>query len=100
MATLTEIASIVEDSRFGAFRDKVRAACVVKAAAIIATAAPGDAAKEWAKSCLSSPGATANQIVFAVIGANDSATLDQIFQAADTAINSNVSDAVDKLYGV
>ena len=77
MATLSEIASIVEDSRFGDFRSKIRASCVIKAAAIVSTATPSEGAKDWAKSCFTAPAETANQIVFAVIGANDGATIDQ-----------------------
>ena len=100
MATLEELATLPDDPAWGALVKKVTAACVVKAADIIASATPGEAAKGWAISCLSTPGSVANQIVFGVVGANDSATTAQILSAPDAAIQSNVSTVVDKLYGV
>lgn len=100
MATLAEIAALPEDTRWGDFVAKVRASCVKKAADIIASTTPGQGAKDWAESALNAPAAVANQIVFAVIGANTGATVDQIFNANDNTINTNVSDAVNALYGV
>lgn len=91
---------MVDDARWGGLVEKVRAACVVKAASIIGSASPGGDAKTWAIACLGNPASVANQIVFAVIGVNAAVTVDQIFQAADSLVQAAVDSAVDKLYGV
>ena len=99
MATLSEIAAIKSDPLWGSLQNKVRAACVIKAAAILNSATPTTSQVQWADSTLSSPTSSGDKVIYYVIATNSSATIAQIMGAADTAIQANVDDAVDKLIG-
>ena len=104
MATLLEIAELPDNPLWGQLVNRVRAACVKKAAAIISSASPGEGAKDWAKTCLASPTSVSNQIVVAVIGIVDNqfenVPAATILSADEPDLLTYVYLAVDKLYGV
>ena len=68
---ISELAELPDDPLGVQLVNRVTAACVKKAAEIIASATPGEGAKDWAKTCLASPAWVSNQIVFGVIGIVD-----------------------------
>jgi len=100
MATYTELAAITNDSGWSGLMEKIQVAIVIKAVAIIDSTTPAASLLEWAKSAVANPGSAAQSIAYYVVGANSTATLSQITGASDTAVQNNVNDAVDALYGV
>ena len=100
MATYNELFDLKNDAGWNNFLAKVVVSCTVKAEVIIGSVTPGANAIEWAKSTLANPQTAANSIVNFVIAANKGATTAQILSAGDAAVQSNVSTAVDVLYGV
>jgi hypothetical protein len=102
MATLGELSTIRDNPLWGTLLGKVRAACVIKAAAVIDSESPGAAVLEWAKQVLKSPSAAGDGIIYYVIGkvgVGEGVTLSTIYGAPDTAIQNNVDAAVDAIYG-
>ena len=100
MATYTQLATITSDAGFGAFYEKLRVAVVVKAAALLDGATPTAAEVTWALAALGNPSATANDIQWYVIAENKSASIAAIVGASDSAMQSNVDAAVDKIVSV
>lgn len=98
MATYLELARITEESTWGAFIDKVKAGCVIKATAIIDSPTPTAEAKAWAEATIADKESAASNLVWYVIGSNDTATISAILTASDNAIQTNVDAAVDVLY--
>ena len=99
MATYTELAAINFDPGWGALLNKIMVAVMVKAATIIDSASPSADALAWAKATLTGPKAAANNIAFYVIASNKAASISTILAASDSAVQSNVDDAVDAMYG-
>ena len=99
MATYLELAAIQDDPAWNDFLSKVRVACVIKASLIIDSATPGATALEWAKNTISNPTQAGNVIAYYVIAKNSGATTTQIYNATDTAVQTNVDTAVDAIYG-
>ncbi len=54
----------------------------------------------WAEKALADPKALTDQVLWAVLAANNGATTGNIIGASDAAIQSNVDDVVDVLAGV
>ena len=100
MATYTELATITGNAGFGVFQDKIRVAVVIKAVALLDAATPTAAQVAWAQTALAEPAATANTVLWYVVGANDSASLAAIVGASDSAVQTNVNAAVDKIVSV
>ncbi len=100
MATYIELSTIHLDDQWNDLLAKVRVACSIKAAAIIDSATPGADALVWAKNTTEQPGTAGNDLVWYIVAANKSATLTQIYNADDVAVQSNVDAAVDAIYGV
>lgn len=98
MATLAELNGIASDARFSSFIGKVRVALLIKADGIFGEATPSAERLAFAQSVLQSPGSVADPFVWGVIAANNVATLDQILDATDAAIQTNVNAYVDKLH--
>ena len=98
MATYLELAKITEQALWGDFIDKIKAACVIKATAIIDSATPTVEAKAWAEFAINAPTSAASSIVWYVIGSNDGLAISTILNASDSAIQTNVNAAVDVLY--
>jgi len=99
MATYLELSNIKANSGWNEFLLKVRAATAIKACAIIDSATPAVSLIEWAKSAIKSPTTAGNDLVNYIISVNNSATVTQILSASDTAIQNNINDAVDSIYG-
>ena len=99
MATYNELVAIVEDPSWGILLGKIKVAITVKAAEVINTPAPPASLLQWAKDALGHPGQAASDVAYYVIAENKSATVSQILNASDTAVQSNVNLAVDALYG-
>lgn len=97
MATYSELAVIAQDAGFGEFVQKVRVAVVVKAVAFLGAATPTPAEIEWSVAALDEPGRAAHSVTWYVIAANSGAAVAQILGATDTAIQSNVNAAIDKI---
>lgn len=98
MATYLELGSIRSHPDWPFLLSKIRTAIIIKAATVISDSAPTPEALAWAKEALEKP-SVYDEIANFVIAANASATLDNILNAPDTAIQSNIDAAVDKLYG-
>lgn len=94
MATYSELYDIRGDS---SLRNKIRVAITKKAQTLIDLASPTQAQLKWALVALSGPEAEAEKIFGYVLSANSSATVANIQNATDAAIQANVSSAVDKL---
>ena len=100
MATYTELAGIQDGTEWEVFLNKVRVACLIKATAVIDSTTPGADVLAWAKSCIAEPVSSAQSVVYYVVGSNATAALSAIYSATDNAVYSNVSDAIDAIYGV
>lgn len=96
MATLVELRDFFDNS---ALRNKVEAACVVKAASILTTGTPSAAQIAYAKGVLGDPYAAAQAVWRYVIGANSGATSAQISGASDSTIQTAVNTAMDLFKG-
>lgn len=98
MATLLELANLRSDSRYEDLVRKVLAAAGVKAIELVAPPATPDANTiAWAKDYLANPRGQADEIINYVVSANDSLTVDQIMDAIDSGIQTNVDAAIDNL---
>ena len=100
MATYTELATIKDGTEWNGLLEKIRVACVIKAAAIIDSTTPAATALEWAKQAIAKPEQAGDFIAHYVIAANADASLVQIYGATDNAVQNNVGNAVDAIYGV
>lgn len=80
-----------------ALRNKVAVACCIKAQALIDLASPTAAQITWASNALAAPATAAAKLLPYVLAANNTLTLAQIQGASDSAIQSGVNAAVDKL---
>lgn len=99
MATLAEIGAITSEAGWGAFHQKVRAAVVIKAAAVLDSTTPTQAQIDWAQAAIKNPTDAGNDIVFYVIGTNSSVSIAGMLGANDSAIQTNVNAAVDVITG-
>lgn len=100
MATYAELADIYSDSGFGSLQQKTRVAVVVKATALLDLAAPTALQVDWAKVALKNPAVAAEDVLWYIIAANKDFTVAQITGASDTAVQTNVDAAVDKIVSV
>lgn len=95
MATYAELASIVGG---GTLRDRLTAACVAQAE-VIRTENTGTTNHAnrvvWAKQAFQNPQAKANEMIWALMAQNASATQAQILAATDAQLLAAVAAAVD-----
>ena len=97
-ATLIELAELRSDTRWEGFVRKILASAAKHVVTLTKPPATPDAnTLAWSKTYLASPRLQADLIVNYMIGENASATVDQILNAADAAIDANVSEAIDNL---
>ena len=94
MATLLEIRQLFANDDF---RNKVTAACVIKAEAMLGGTVDE---KAYGLSVLQSPASVGRTVSMAVLAANAGATVAQIEGATDTAIQNKVDAAITNLVGV
>lgn len=97
MASYAELRALAASADGDELRKRIEVAIAVKAQELIDLASPTANQLTWAAEALDNPGAKADQIMNYVLAANKSATTAQITGAADTAIQTNVDAAVDKL---
>lgn len=79
------------------FSNKIAVAVVVKAQALISGGTPTTDELTWASKALSNPHTKAQELWGYVVAANKNATIQQIIDATDTAIQTNVDEAADAL---
>lgn len=94
MASYIELYDLASNSDL---RNKVSVAVCVKAKDLIALASPSATQMQWASKALAAPVAEATKLLPYVLAANSTLTVAQITGAADSAIQTGVSNAVDKL---
>lgn len=102
MATYQELADLKasDSAAWNSLFDKISVAIAIKAQSIAALPTPTQEQKDWARGALASPRGLSGTVINYVIAANSGATTAQILSASDSAIQSNVDDAVDNLFGV
>lgn len=94
MATYQEIFDLKSNN---SLRNKIAVAVVIKAGVLIDKTPPSANDIAWANNAIHDPLAMAEKIMNYVLAANKSATVAQINAATDSAIQTNVDAAVDKL---
>lgn len=95
MATLIELYNLRNDS---ALRARITSAVAIAAEAIrIEDVATANHANRliWAKDAWTDPEAMATRMLWAILSANESATVAQITGASEAAVKSNVANAVN-----
>ena len=92
MATYTAIRNLFDDS---ALLNRVAVAVIVAANTILEASTPTVAEKAWAAKAFAGPEAEAKRIIMSVLAANKSATVTQIQNANDTALQNNVDAAIN-----
>jgi len=97
MATYAELRDFYGTSAFDGLAGKVAVAVLKKVEAIGNEATPTAEEIAWAKQALANPRAQAGILIGYILAVNDSATITQITNATDAAIQANVDSAVDKL---
>lgn len=100
MASYDEIAVFRQSGGYTGLLPKIAVAVSIKAAKIVDKASPTSPQQAWAKEALANPYDVAKTVISYVLAANNTATMTQITSASDSAIQTNVDDAVDKLFGV
>lgn len=94
MATYLELYSLGSNSDL---RNKIAVAVTIKAKDYIALPSPTADQLKWASKALANPVAEAGNLLPYVLAANSTLTTAQITGAADSAIQTGVAAAVDKL---
>jgi endonuclease/exonuclease/phosphatase family metal-dependent hydrolase len=95
MATYNQLAAIENDANWSSFSEKVRIACIIKAATIMGDVNATSGQKAWAIACVKDARATMQNIRAMIVAANQAATVAQITGATDAAIQTNVNTAAD-----
>ena len=98
MATLLELALLPQDAGFANLKEKIKAATMIKAAAIIDGVVPNSGLLTWAQDAMRNPEAASNILIPYVLATNGAATVAAIVGASDSAIQTNINAAVDALY--
>lgn len=100
MATYLELARINDSSAaWNDFRDKAAFAVVKKAQTVLDSTTPTAGAVAWSIAALKAPGRTADELIPYIIAANSTATITQILNATDSAIQNNINAAADVILG-
>jgi hypothetical protein len=98
MATYNELASLNEDAGWPAFADKALISVIKKATEIVDEASPSATRLSWARSALGSPRGSTNELIFYAVAKNSGLTTAQILGASDSAVQTNIDEAIDSLY--
>jgi hypothetical protein len=93
MATYTELYGLRNNS---VLRNKIAVAVVVAAQTKLA-GSPSAAEAKWAVGVVTNPNSAANAAINLVLAANKDATVEQILEASNPAIQSNVDAVIDGL---
>lgn len=94
MATYTELFDLRSDSNL---RNRVAVAACVKAQSLLALASPTAKQVQWAVAAIADPIGHADDLLNYVLAANRAATVAQIQAATDTALQTQVDAAADKI---
>jgi hypothetical protein len=97
MATLLELADFAASADHAALVKKIKVAIAKKAVAVGNLATPTAEQIAWAKDAIAAPDRYAGIVINYVLAANASASIAQIVAATDTAIETQVGNAVDKI---
>jgi len=103
MATYNELANIRDNPLFGDFRDKIVVAVAIKGVAYIQQTPPDPVTAKyqneiaWALEAVRTPVNVAEDLLYYVIAAVPTATVNQILTATDAVVQNNVNDAVDAI---
>jgi hypothetical protein len=92
MATYTELLTL---SELSSLQDKVAVAVAIKAQALLVAATPSAAEVTWAEAAIATPKGKVPQMLNFFLAANKGATVQQITDSTDTAIQTNVDTAAD-----
>ena len=95
--TLIEMRQLMDDTDL---RNKVESALIIEAGLLLEAATPTLDEKKWASSIYNSPQSQSLAALRAVLAANKSATQQQVKDATDVTIQSNVNGIVDTLVEV
>ncbi len=95
MATLAELQTLAHNNDL---RGKIERAIVQKALAVMKEASPSVLRLQWAEDMLANPAGDIQLMLNYVLAENAGATIVQITEASDTAIQGNVDTAVDVLH--
>ncbi len=97
MATYTELYNYRQDSRYSDWAGRVEFAISVSANQIADDPTSTEGKDAWAVDALSDPSAQRPGFEQFVLAENRTATMDQIFEASDSQIQTNVDKAVTAL---
>lgn len=99
MATYAELAVIQQDPLWNDLVGKILVATTIKAAAIVDDPTSAGAIHEWSLRAIASPRNTANELAAYVVAVNNTLPIASIYNASDAAIQNNIDEAVDSMYG-
>ncbi len=95
MATLTELQDLAHNNDL---RGKIERAITITALAITKEVSPSAERLQWGSDGLANPDDQVQLMLNYVLAENSAATIAQITTATDSAIQTNVNDAVDALH--
>ncbi len=94
MATLLELRGLFTNSDL---QEKVESALIIAVQALLDGGTPTTDQQKYAAAVFAKPAVEARKALMSVLAKNASATVTQIQEANDTAIQTNVNDVVDAL---
>lgn len=97
MATYNELREIAEGENGADIRNRLAMAVAIKAHAILQTATPSQAEKDWALEALQKPHTKVDEMVFYLVADNAAQTVAAILVVTDAVMQARVNDAVDAL---
>lgn len=97
MATLLELSDFAASSDYQTLNKKIVTAIAKKAVAIGNLTTPTAAQIDWCKAALAAPADQARTVINYVLAANAGFTIAQIIAATDTAVETQVNAAIDKI---
>jgi hypothetical protein len=92
MATYAELHGLQNNSDL---EDRVAVAVAIKAQALLVAPTPSAAEVAWAEAAIATPKSKVPQMLNFILAANKDATVQQITDSLDSAIQANVDSAAD-----
>ena len=100
MATHAELYALPLDPEWGILMNSVVIGTTKKAQTIVDATTPGADALSWAKATLRTPQAAGKDLIWYIIAKNSDLSTAAILGANDGVVETQVSGAVDALYGI
>ena len=100
MATYTDLHALRGSPTLNPLREKIAVAIAIKANLIAKSANPTAAAKAWATAALGNPESFLPTVLNYILADYNTATVVQITDAGDAAVQTAVNATVDTLLGV